>query len=166
MAASNPMLSSSNDDWCSPSVLLDVVREVAPIGLDPCSNANSIVNATVNWNKDENGFIREWSGHGLVYVNSPYGRQLPNWVDKVCAEVNTARFRAAGELIMLTPSRTDTFWFAKARGRCDALCFWHGRLTFSGAPHVATFPSAVFYFGARRYRFAEAFDRKGWVVFP
>jgi len=161
MPVSTPLLTSDRSDWCTPAVVLDLVRAVATIGLDPCSNANSIVNAEVSWNEEQDGLSRDWSGHGLVYCNPPYTRRVVSWLARASLFGKTD-----DECVALLPSRTDTSWFAFASTYATAICFWRGRLKFIGAKSTAPFPSAIFYFGPRRHRFADIFGSRGWVVLP
>lgn len=155
--------SSAKDDWCTPAMVLERVLEVRPIGLDPCWNPRALtmrdrycamVAEYDGGGTGTSGLDRDWSGHGLVYVNPPYGRQIGEWVEK-CPE--------ADECIALLPARTDTRWFPwEAR----ALAFWRGRLTFLGAEHPAPFPSVLAYWGDLPGRFAAAFEDVCRVVRP
>jgi len=164
-----PLMSSVRDSWNTPANVLDLVRELGPIGLDPCGNADSIVDAAEEWTLERDGdsLVREWAPRGgqrgLIYVNPPYGRQIGAWVEKC----RRASVHGGGEVVALVPSRTDTAWWNAScvPPQSDAVCFWRGRLTFLGAPHPAPFPSAIVYWGARRFRFAEVFGTSGpvWV---
>jgi site-specific DNA-methyltransferase (adenine-specific) len=156
----NVMLKSSNNDRCTPDNLLVLVREVfnGPIDLDPCDNPHSHTKAKKSFygGPTDSGLVRLWSGK--VYCNPPYGRKLPQWVDRVIDQ-----FTHAEEIILLTPSRTDTRWFTRLRQNA-ALCFWSGRLTFLGCKDPAPFPSLISYFGPNRWRFIQTFSNHGWVV--
>lgn len=152
------LLSSERPDWNTPDELLNLVRRVGPIGLDPCSNAASIVRAAVEWTEADDGLARDWRGYGLVFVNPPYGRLIAPW---------TAKLRVEGargvEAIALLPARTDTRWWQEDVATADAICFWRGRLTFLGAPDPAPFPSAIAYWGPRPAAFRRAFSGWGWM---
>lgn len=160
------MTSSARPDWQTPDCVLERVRRVGPIRLDPCTVASNPTGAQyVFW---ESGLDCKWveateafgGTRGLIYCNPPYGRGIGAWVDK-CREA-----AAAGEtVIALLPARTDTRWFP---WDADAICFWKGRLTFRGAPAPAPFPSAVVYWGteANMLRFGRAFYDAGKIVYP
>lgn len=148
--------SSLDETWNTPADFLDVVRRaLGPIALDPCSNEGSIVAARVEWRLERDGdsLGRPWTiGHllgrrgpqgGPIFVNPPYGRELPLWAQKIDDEA-----RRGAEIVTLVPARTETQWFDLLRERGDAICL-RGRLTFLGAQSPALFPSAVFYHGPR-----------------
>jgi hypothetical protein len=67
-------------DWCTPPRIVEPVHEFfgGPPDLDPCSNSNSIVQATVSFALPEHdGLVRSWDingRHTKVYVNPPFGR--------------------------------------------------------------------------------------------
>jgi DNA N-6-adenine-methyltransferase (Dam) len=149
------MMRSVKQDWCTPPRVLERVRRVDAIALDPCTSPANPCGAEASYSL--HGLSLPW--WGLAYVNPPYGRELPVWADKVIEEA--AR---NVEIIMLVPSRTDTRWWGKAFEACQACAFWRGRITFVGAPAPAPFPSCLFYFGTRRRRFSLAFRDVSRIV--
>jgi hypothetical protein len=146
------LLSSDNQCWNTPRALLDILKPLGPIGLDPCSNATSIVRARTKWTVEHDGLPRDWRGRGLVYVNSEYGDALPKWVEKCDGEASRGV-----EILSLFPARTDTQWFERARKRA-IIALLRGRLKFLGARDSAPFPSAVAYWGRRRGLFRRTLD--------
>jgi hypothetical protein len=131
------------------------------IDLDPCSNPPPYnVPATLHMSRRDGGLTQHW--HGKVFMNPPYGRELPRWMAKLAHEIQTGR---VSEAITLTPARPDTRWF-QTLWSADALCFWRGRLQYVGSATRAPFPSVVGYFGDHAARFGEAFEAVGKVVFP
>jgi len=134
--------SSDRDDWCTPEDVLTRVRFVGDIGLDPCSNDESIVGASFDFGFHDDGLNRNWAANvrrrQLVYVNPPYGREIGHWMRKCADEA-----QAGADIIALVPARTDTVWFRVCWDTAASICFWRGRLTFLGAPHPAPFPSAA-----------------------
>jgi site-specific DNA-methyltransferase (adenine-specific) len=149
------LLASGDMTWQTPECVLERVRKLGPIALDPCTNADNPVGAERFYTPRDFGLSKPWAedaAGGLVYVNSPYGRELPEWVVKCVAEA-----ALGAEMVALVPSRTDTRWFNAALDSCQALAFWRGRVKFRGAKDCAPFPSALFYWGARQWEFAVAF---------
>lgn len=163
MSLSPALYSSARDSWNTPPEVLDRLRAWAPIGLDPCSNASSIVHAATEWRleRGEDGLSLPWADRGLVFVNPPYGRALGPWLAKCTSE----GVRGV-EVVALVTGRPDTRWFQAAARSCAALHFWAGRLTFLGAPHPAPFPSCLFYWGPRPFGFLAAFEGCGLGVRP
>ena len=100
------------------------------------------------------GLLQDWSGR--VFLNPPYGRELPKWIEKAVSEVEAGNCEL---VVALIPSRTDTKMWQKfilreadfRGGLCtiaghDSLQlvrFLPGRLHFSGQKDPAPFPSAV-----------------------
>lgn len=99
---------TGNDHWCTPPVILDRVRQVGPIGLDPCSNAQSIVGARLSFTEKGNGLAKPWTVRTgeVAYVNPPYSA-LREWCTK-CVGEGAAIIVEHGHLILLIPARTDT----------------------------------------------------------
>lgn len=169
------LLTSSWQHWTSPAVVLDRVRCIAPIDLDPCGNENDRVGARESWWGLKHvgphgvcGLTTRWlrPGRGLIYVNPPFGRAIAEWVGKAAHEGD-----AGAEIVMLVPARTDTgWWHEHIAGVARARCFWKGRMRFGNAPdgkgsgESATFPTALVYYGNRPYAFGAAFEDAGEIV--
>lgn len=161
-------MSSANPNWETPDSFLDVVRQMGPIGLDPCTTPANPVGAAqffhpvpceCDCGATGDGLALPWTDRGLVFANPPYGRGLGAWSAKMRDEA-----KRGAEIIGLLPARTDTKWWA-AITTADAICFWRGRLKFKGAPSAAPFPSAVPYWGVCPNKFRRVFEKHGWVVF-
>jgi hypothetical protein len=132
---------------------LHEVAKIAGVGHDTVAKAKAIiakaddatkatlraaettnVPAAAHFTASDDGLAQEW--YGRVYMNPPYGRELPLWVDKLISEFQAGRVT---EAVVLVPSRTDTLWFRRLREYPRA--FLWGRLRFSDAANAATFPS-------------------------
>jgi len=148
--------SSARGSWCTPPDFVERVRKIDRIGLDPCSNSESFVGARTSWTEKDDGLRRCWRGHGLIYVNPPYGREIVPWVERCAAEG-----LEGSEIVALLPARTDTRWFQDHAATATELLFLRGRLTFVGAESSAPFPSVVCYWGGRGELFRAAFSGLG-----
>lgn len=162
------LLSSAKHDWETPESVLEMVRVIGPIALDPCTTPENPARATWFYTVEEDGLAHPWSAGALrarwiggmsvasvdwlVYVNPPYGRELPKWIDKCVAEASRGV-----EILALVPARVDTRWYARCVETASAIRFWRGRLTFRAAPHPAPFPSALIYWGRRPSALRAAF---------
>lgn len=155
----------TNNDLCTPLWLVDLVMQVDPIRLDPCSNPWSIVPADVrlDGSPGRDGMTADWSAlatGGLAYVNPPYGRgHMRRWVTKIAIEA------AKGcQIVALVKSDHSTRWWDVLMGAADARCELAERVRFVGGRHGSgTFPSTVFYAGHNPHRFASVFEAVGHV---
>jgi hypothetical protein len=94
-----------------------------PFGLDPCaSEGQPWPTARTMWTVHEDGAAQDWSPHGEVYLNSPYGSELYLWL---------ARLADHGDGLALLYARTDTQGFAsQVWDRATAVYFFTRRLWF------------------------------------
>jgi len=152
------LMSSTKHDWQTPDAVLERVRRIAPIALDPCTTPENPVGAERWIAPPGDGLTADW-GDGLAFVNPPFGRGIGAWVAK-CSGAQSD----GAEVVLLLPARTDTAWFRVAWGASSAVCFWRGRMTFRGADAGAPFPSCLFMMGTAWRRFQRAFDDAGIVV--
>ncbi len=178
------LFSSEHDDWCTPECVLERVRRIGPIGLDPTSNAQSIVRAAREWRleRGEDALRLDWGGHGLVYLNPPFGDAIVAFMRRASAYGGLLGV----EIVALVPHRTDTAWYHEAIRSVRAKCEWRGRMKFlrgvedraqmsllgGGAPlpavegeTAAPFPTVILYWGPRVDSFVDAFSGAGeiWV---
>jgi phage N-6-adenine-methyltransferase len=154
---SGGLFSSVKSEWYTPKKIIEgVVRLFGQIDLDPCSNdkENPTVPALNHFTKEDDGLSHEWIGK--VYMNPPYGSDIPDWVEKVYWEYTKG---TTTEAVCLVPARTDTAWFNSLE--CFPRLFIKGRLQFSGYHNSAPFPSALFYLGDRVEDFVRIFSDLG-----
>jgi len=148
--------SQTVEHYTPETIIAPTVACLGEIDLDPCSDGGEPPNvpAHTHYTAADDGLTHPW--HGRVYMNPPYGREIGDWVEKLCAEHEAGRVT---EAIALLPSRTDTQWWRRLR--MYLVCFVQGRLTFVGSQDPAPFPSAVFYLGQDTARFCCAFGQLG-----
>lgn len=183
MSINASLFSSEYDDWNTPAEVLRAIALFDAIGLDPCSNAQSIVNARVAWRLDrgQDALRLDWSGHGLVFCNPPYGDAIDAFMRKMDREGG-----AGVEIIALIPNRTCTAWYHDNIRRVTAKCDWRGRLQHvrgiadqaqlsllrgsandsipaQGVGQSAPFPSALLYWGKRAQHFRAVFRHHGAI---
>lgn len=133
MTISPILYSSDNEHFCTPPPVLNPIYNFDSIGLDPCSNHGSIVNCRARYfapgannGIDEDGLKLPWDRTGLNFVNPPYGRKIPEWVNKLISE-----WKQGARSLLLIPSRTGTkIWQKKIFPTASAICFIEGRLQF------------------------------------
>jgi hypothetical protein len=174
-------MDSKNSNWCTPRKVVDLLLEMGPIALDPCSSRESIIPATRHVMLPEDGLAEgfDWAkavpGKGSIFVNPPYGRTIGRWTGrtKETAERLVGRGR---DVYLLVPARVDTeWWHGDVVPAFDAILFYGERLGFhltavqADLPKGklrpgATFPSALVYFGDRTKAFRRVFAGEGWIV--
>ena len=153
--SNEPHFSSASEEWYTPPHIIEAVLAVfGAIDLDPCSNAERSVPASEHFTEDDDGLSKRWRGR--VYMNPPYGKVLPAWIDKLAESYECGDVLQA---IALVPSRTDTALFRRLRHY--PRCFLFGRLRFSGCENPAPFPSMCVYLGIGTTKFQDAFQELG-----
>lgn len=155
-----------NDSLCTPEWILERVRKVHPIGLDPCGNPWSTVGARITWSKHngEDGHTdRNWEAPlhpgEAIWVNPPYSDPLPwaqhfGWAaDAVCRPG-----------FMLVKNDPSTKWHAVLRSCRTAQCDFTKRVRFEGGAHATgMFASTLFYVGPSPFLFCHVFQDVGDV---
>lgn len=108
-------------EWFTPSSLFDALG--LTFDLDPCSPGAglSFVPARKHLTIEDDGLATPWDPRDLAFVNPPYGRATPLWLDKLAAH---------GNGIALVFARTSPAWFQRIAPQADALCFISGRVRF------------------------------------
>ena len=122
--ATKAMGSSKLMSWQTPPAELDLVRRVAPIGLDPATVDSNPTKAKHIYTPRENGLVMPWRGFGMVYLNPEYGRgsnSVGEWVK---------RAPDADSCIALVKAATGTKWFNRMLETADVHCAVEGRISF------------------------------------
>ena len=148
--------SSATGEWYTPPEIVHLVAEVlGQIDLDPASNpGDPNIPARQHYTVEDDGLRQPWSGR--VFLNPPYGSEIPRWVERLCEHHNSG---AVPEAIALLPARTDTVWFQRLAPY--PRCFIKGRVKFVGAKSSAPFPSMLVYLGPRVDVFRRRFEHLG-----
>ena len=174
MTAGRSNADSVSQHWCTPPKYVDAIRVFfgGKIGLDPCSNEYSVVNAEVEYRlPHSDGLARRWDA-STIFVNPPYGRDrdrgtgISDWLRK-CSE---AHLLDGAEVLALVPVATNTgHWKNFVFGAAEGVAFLYdtrlrflenGKDTGKGAPMSC----AMVYWGARYKRFEDLFIRFGATV--
>jgi phage N-6-adenine-methyltransferase len=156
---------NAKDGWRTPEIVLEAVRRVGPICLDPSAGPHGVgaVNLTGGGAWIDDGLKQSWAGAGLVFCNPPYSANRA-WCAKAAAEASRG-----AEIVLLVPASLGARWFQDQLLGAQALCVWKGRLRFidpdtGQATASAMFDSALVYFGHRPGAFQAAFEPHGMVV--
>lgn len=156
--------SSADMEWYTPTWVLDrVIDALGEFDTDPCSpgKGKSNVRAALHFTVREDGLRHAWPG--AVWMNPPYGKQVPLWLAKARHEVEVGHARS---VIALIAARSDTRWWADHAADKADIVMLKGRITFEGAESAAPFPSAILAYGlssAERDRLFAAFP-ESWHI--
>jgi len=115
---------NESKEWYTPTKLLNKIG--IDWDLDPASSvkANTLVKAKTFYTKESNGLSKDWFGN--VWLNPPYGKDVPIWLDKALQEHEKNDVNVCA----LVFSRTDTLWFHDYATKFDQICFMKGRIAF------------------------------------
>jgi len=157
---------TSGNGWQTPDSILERVRTVAPIALDPCTVTSNPTHAKRNITAecDPDGLLSDWwtlADGGLVFCNPPYGRgHATEWATKIVAEAARGT-----EIIALTRGDTSTRAAWTMIGAATRICY-PPRIRFKGATGSPNFSNAIYYLGPRPQTFRRAFEDLGPIVQP
>lgn len=179
LEVSNPPMrivhNSGNNERYTPAYIIQLATEVmGSIDVDPasCEVANTeLVKASVYFDKEANGLLREWNGK--IWLNPPYQRGLiDTFVDKLLEEYQIGR---TTEAIVLTHNASETRWYGKLLQEATAICIVSGRIRFyaingnnevyqpKGAPLQGQF---ITYLGKNWETFCNVFEALGVCLRP
>jgi site-specific DNA-methyltransferase (adenine-specific) len=134
------MLTSNRDNWETPQKLFDELNKEFNFTIDAAADKENH-KCERYYTREENGLEKSWKGE-RVFLNPPYGRELPKWVKKAADEAKDK----STIIVMLIPARTDTQWFHDYIYKKAEIRFIKGRLKFGDGKKDAPFPSMVVIF--------------------
>jgi site-specific DNA-methyltransferase (adenine-specific) len=134
------MLTSNRDNWETPQKLFDELNKEFNFTIDAAADAENH-KCERYYTREESGLEKSWKGE-RVFLNPPYGRELPKWVKKAADEAKDK----STIIVMLIPARTDTQWFHDYIYKKAEIRFIKGRLKFGDGKKDAPFPSMVVIF--------------------
>lgn len=168
------------DEWMTPPKVLDRIRKVASIGLDPFGNDTSFVGARVTNLYDPNdpntdGFLQNWSSNlklgEVAFMNPPFSRKA-DFADAWARNVSTISQKVVGGVFMpvntlfcMLPANTEQPFFHKMMIPGSFLILYKTRLKYwepnedgllveGSSPPMA---SASFVYGDQASRIAREF---------
>lgn len=111
-------------NWATPPEIYEPLDAEFGFTLDPCCTAATAKCAKFYTEADD-GLAQDWSGE-RVFMNPPYGREIPAWTRKARAEVER------GALVVgLLPASTDLAWWHEDVLAAGAeIRFVRGRIRF------------------------------------
>lgn len=94
-------------DWATPRAFMEYLKDER--GWVPSLDvAASIRNTKAPhfYSEKDDGLSKEW--YGNVWLNPPYGRAIPQWLEKCKEQIKSPLVKS---IMVLVPARTDTKWF-------------------------------------------------------
>jgi hypothetical protein len=155
-------LKNSSVDYNTPPEIAALIQKFFnnALGLDPCSNKDSYINALKKIMPPIDGLNIEWNT--TVFCNPPYGRGIGKWLKK-CSENNY-------ETLALIPVATNTSHWRKYIFEIKAnVCFlyeprvkfWlYGNKIEKGAPMAC----CIVYWGQNLEKFIKHFSEIGAIL--
>lgn len=106
-------------DWYTPPWIFEKLG--VEFDLDPCQPPEGVpwIPAKKRYSIVDDGLAQPWEGR--VWLNPPYGKHTPDWLEKMDAHRNG---------IALVFARTDCKWFHGPVVKSDAILFLKGRVKF------------------------------------
>jgi len=133
MAKNSNTYKTFNVNEKTPKGFYNQLNEEFNFNFDPCP---------LRERPDFDGLSINWKGR--VYINPPYGRAIPLWLNKALEELEAKRIEIA---VFLLPSYTDVKWFHEiALLKADEIRFIKGRLKFGNHNNSAPFASLLLIF--------------------
>jgi phage N-6-adenine-methyltransferase len=132
------MFTSAKGDYETPQDLFDQLDLEFHFTLDSCArDDNAKLNDYIS--PEQDALTKPW--YGNVWMNPPYGKQIPTWMEKAYKESRSN----ASVVVCLVPSRTDTNWWHDWAMKGE-IRFIRQRLKFGPNKVCAPFPSAIVIF--------------------
>jgi phage N-6-adenine-methyltransferase len=136
---------SKRQDWATPPTFIPWIEDKLGVKFE-LDAAASFENhkAPCFWTIEDDSLIQNWWGH--VWLNPPFGRELPKFVNKALEEIEE---RHCKSITLLVPARTDTAWAHQLfNSRHMVRCYFiKGRFNFryyaDEAAGNAPFPSML-----------------------
>lgn len=147
---------SESDQFFTPLWLRELAWNLlGTIDLDPCTSRRNPMKARHFYTT--RALQRPWEPARTLWLNAPYGREVPDWLRLFGRCMRRDRRR---EGLALLPARPGARWYVEHTADSQAFCELHGRVTYEhpdGTPceHPARWASILMYYGPRRARFAR-----------
>lgn len=124
--------------WETPIELFQRLDFEFGFTLDPCADESNH-KCSKYFTLEENGLLCNWENE-RVYVNPPYGKEIPKWLTKSMAS-------GADVVVLLLPAYVESVWFRDyVVGYAKEIRFITGRLRFEMGRekrYIAPFASMV-----------------------
>ena len=108
------LLTSNSDNWKTPLKFYEELNKEFGFDFDPCPSNAQFDGLEITWGKSN-------------FRNPPYSH-IADWVKKAFREAKKGK-----TVVLLIPSRTDTRWWHDYIMNAKEICFYKGKIAFSGS---------------------------------
>lgn len=156
--------------WLTPEPVLNHVRNYfnGQIPLDPATEENNPTKAKIFYTKKDNGLLKTWDYP--VFINPPYGKEIPNWCEKIHLESSRKPTRPILALLPCGSGRPGTKYWQNHifQNHLNAICFVRGRINFYNSEGKIikgnTYPSQIVGFNIDVDHFVSSFEYLGKIL--
>jgi site-specific DNA-methyltransferase (adenine-specific) len=124
VGATSPV--KENNEWATPQWFFDYFNSIYDFKVDLAATDRN-TKCGIYLTKAQNSLNQDWSQYkGWLWCNPPYGRQLPQWVEKAYIEM-----KKGAKICMLIPASVGTNYWAKyIINKVPFIWFIEGRIRF------------------------------------
>ena len=99
-------LKNDRNDWATPQSFIDLVERKLGLkfNLDACAYDHT-AKAPEWFTEEDDALTKDW--RGTVWMNPPYGKTIPAWVEYAYEQ----SVKHGSTVVCLLPARTETRWF-------------------------------------------------------
>lgn len=137
----NSLYSSDKMDWGTPTKLFQELNHEFVFTLDAAASDQN-TKCKHYFTESSDGLNQDWGNHNSIFLNPPYGRAIPKWVEKAYNE----SLKPNTTIVCLIPVRSDTKWWHNFVMKSSEIRLMNRRLTFEGANNKAPFPACIVVF--------------------
>lgn len=122
---------SEKQDWTTPPELVSWLVEQGVMRQPTFDVAAAPHNTKAPrfFTEDDDALVQDWPSGEVFWMNPPFGRELPKFLDKALSELWKTTEHT--EVWCLIPARTDTAWFHDlVWPNADMIWFLQGRINF------------------------------------
>ena len=109
---------AQRQDWATPWGLFNLINAEFNFTLDAAASVNN-AKCERYFTEEDDGLSKSWTGE-RVFINPPYGKGAPLWVEKARQEVLG---RLCPLAVLLVVPRSDTSWWHDHVSRADEIRF-------------------------------------------
>jgi phage N-6-adenine-methyltransferase len=112
-------------DWATPWPLFNLLNKRFEFTLDAAASPHNAKCARY-FTEEQDGLRQSWA-NDAVFINPPYGRATPRWVEKAYRETFYGRCPLA---VLLVVPRPDTAWWHEYVSKASKIVYLRGRVAF------------------------------------